>query len=159
MDISTSEILINVKKISRDPDINFPVNWKFGVPDFPGGDTNSNYTVNPKDETIPSTGTRSNLDSKLDNDKGEIRICDDYKDIGLYLTHDVAYSDKATNTILCASTAISIQFKTGKAFQAEETSNCSSITNFKVFLAYIDDNELGLTFETNQDLGDYKRLS
>ena len=69
----------------------------------------------------------------------------------------MAYSDKATNTIFCASTAISYQFKTEKTFQAEKTDNCSSITNFKVSSASIDNNEFLLTFEIIQDLGDCKK--
>ena len=107
------------------------------------------------DETISSIDTRSNLDGNIDNGKSEIKLCDDRKDIGLSLKHDVAYSDKATNTIPCASTAISYQFKPEKTFQAEKTN--SSITNCIVSSASIDDNAPGLTFETIQDLGDYKK--
>ena len=36
MDISTPEILTNVEKISRDPDINFSRNGKFQNPSFSG---------------------------------------------------------------------------------------------------------------------------
>ena len=36
MDVSTPEILTNVEKISRDPDINFPGNGNFKTPNLPG---------------------------------------------------------------------------------------------------------------------------
>ena len=119
-------------------------------------DTNlSELGLDDLDETISSIDTRSNLDGNIDNGKSEIKLCDDRKDIGLSLKHDVAYSDKATNTIPCASTVISYQFKPEKSFQAEKTN--SSITNCIVSSASIDDNAPGLTFETIQDLGDYKK--
>ena len=121
-------------------------------------DTNlSELGMDDLDETIPSIDKRSNLDGKIDNGKSEIKIWDDRNDIGLSPKQHVACWDKATNTVFCASTAMSYQFKTEKTFQTEKTNNCSSITNFKVSSASIDNNELGLTFETIQGLGDYKK--